>query len=95
MQVLHKVIINLKLFFLTILFLDLDPHYSVLLGDENKGDCSTASTTSTSTTPDHPIGVNSSTLYIIIPVVVGSVVLIGIAIFVTPRYYFILTYFFP
>lgn len=61
----------------------MDPHYSVLLGDTNVGTCDDALKEGKKNK-----GVGILVIAIVVPVVVGAALLIGLVIFIFPRYFY-------
>lgn len=56
----------------------MDPHYSVLLEDDTKGNCDIEK--------NKREGINTTVLAIVLPVVVVSIFLIGAAVYFYPKY---------
>lgn len=56
----------------------MDPHYSVLLGDSNTKDCSSDSVKGGA-------GVDVKIIAIVVPVVVVSAALVGLAVIMAPK----------
>jgi hypothetical protein len=61
--------------------LEMDPNYSILLGDKNTGDCAQTTTTKIGKSKD-----TKKTVAIVVPVVIVVLVVAGLLVFFAPRY---------